>query len=169
MTISTLTIDDINPHNGAMNDSESKNPEVLERPTGRRHLSSAASQGSLANCTQVTEGAVARLTCRQCESDQQVALAGARVTEWHDRLVALHEVSRALDCDRLRAAEVSSLSAAATAPSARGKSKTFDVNGLVGESPGPIASLLHAGDTRPSCGLLLVKQWRYLPRETMLS
>jgi hypothetical protein len=30
MTISTLTIDDANLHNGAMNDPESTNPEVFE-------------------------------------------------------------------------------------------------------------------------------------------
>jgi transposase len=39
MTISTLTIDDTNLHNGAMNDHDSKNPEVLERSRGRRQFS----------------------------------------------------------------------------------------------------------------------------------
>jgi transposase len=39
MTISTLTIDDTNLHNGAMNDPESPNPEVLERSAGRRQFS----------------------------------------------------------------------------------------------------------------------------------
>ena len=39
MTISTLTIDDTNLHNGAMNDPDSPNPEVLERSTGRRQFS----------------------------------------------------------------------------------------------------------------------------------
>ena len=39
MTISLLTIDDTNLHNGAMNDPESPNPEVLERSAGRRQFS----------------------------------------------------------------------------------------------------------------------------------
>jgi transposase len=39
MTISTLTIDDTNAHNGAMNDPEVPNPEVLERSVGRRQFS----------------------------------------------------------------------------------------------------------------------------------
>ena len=39
MTISTLTIDDANLHNGAMNDPEVPNPEVLERSAGRRQFS----------------------------------------------------------------------------------------------------------------------------------
>ena len=39
MTISTLTIDDANLHNGAMNDPESTNPEVFERSAGRRQFS----------------------------------------------------------------------------------------------------------------------------------
>jgi transposase-like protein len=39
MTISTLTIDDNNLHNGAMNDPDVPNPEVLERSAGRRQFS----------------------------------------------------------------------------------------------------------------------------------
>ena len=39
MTISTLTTDDTNAHNGAMNVPDSKNPEVLERSAGRRQFS----------------------------------------------------------------------------------------------------------------------------------
>ena len=39
MTISTLATDDTNLHNGAMNDHDSKNPEVLERSAGRRQFS----------------------------------------------------------------------------------------------------------------------------------
>jgi transposase len=39
MTISTLTIDNTNAHNGAMKDPDSKNPEVLERSAGRRQFS----------------------------------------------------------------------------------------------------------------------------------
>ena len=39
MTISTLTIDDTDAHNGAMNDPEVPNPEVLERSAGRRQFS----------------------------------------------------------------------------------------------------------------------------------
>ena len=39
MTISTLTTDDTDANNGAMNDPDSKNPEVLERSAGRRQFS----------------------------------------------------------------------------------------------------------------------------------
>ena len=39
MTISTLTTDDTNLHNGAMNDPDVPNPEVLERTPGRRQFS----------------------------------------------------------------------------------------------------------------------------------
>jgi transposase len=39
MTISTLTTDDTTLHNGAMNDPEVPNPEVLERSAGRRQFS----------------------------------------------------------------------------------------------------------------------------------
>jgi transposase-like protein len=39
MTISTLTTDDTNLHNGAMNDPAVPNPEVLERSAGRRQIS----------------------------------------------------------------------------------------------------------------------------------
>ena len=39
MTISTLTTDATNLHNGAMNDPEVPNPEVLERSAGRRQFS----------------------------------------------------------------------------------------------------------------------------------
>ena len=39
MTVSTLTINDTNLHNGAMTDPVSQNPEVLERSAGRRQFS----------------------------------------------------------------------------------------------------------------------------------
>ena len=39
MTISTRTTDDPNAHNGAMNDPDVPNPEVLERTPGRRQFS----------------------------------------------------------------------------------------------------------------------------------
>ena len=39
MTISILTTDDTSLHNGAMNDPDAKNPEVLERSAGRRQFS----------------------------------------------------------------------------------------------------------------------------------
>ena len=39
MTMTTTTIDDTNLHNGAMNDPDSPNPEVLERSAGRRQFS----------------------------------------------------------------------------------------------------------------------------------
>ncbi|MGH3733569.1 MAG: hypothetical protein ACRDVC_09400 [Acidimicrobiales bacterium] len=39
MTISTLTTGDANAHTGAMNDPDPKNPEVLERSSGRRQFS----------------------------------------------------------------------------------------------------------------------------------
>jgi len=39
MTMTTTAIDDTNLHNGAMNDPDSPNPEVLERSAGRRQFS----------------------------------------------------------------------------------------------------------------------------------
>ena len=39
MTMTTTAIDETNLHNGAMNDPEPPNPEVLERSSGRRQFS----------------------------------------------------------------------------------------------------------------------------------